>query len=371
MALERYFPVGGPVSEDDIIDREVFLENVTRRLADGQNLLLAGARRIGKTSLALEVLRRLARDGHDVAFVDLFGVTSLREMSEHLADALLQNRTGVGGTVERIRDLVKTASGANVRLAAQGLELGVSFANRQGTDLDLLEEAFQITDQLARHSNHRVILVFDEFQELSRLGPHLHKVLRSHLQLKPHVSCLFLGSKPALLEQLFSRDNEAFFRYAISIPVPKIPDEAWSYYLLQKFTVRGLAITPAEVRALLMRTGGHPQDTMLVASEAYYVALEVQSDTVSLTILELAYSRALAGLARAFEALWESLGEHKEAQVLLKKIASGDRPYSGDGAAAAVGRALNYLMNQNVLVKVGRGQYQFFEPMFGDYVHGL
>jgi len=36
------------VSEDDIIDRELFLEGLTRRLSDGQNILLAGPRRIGK-----------------------------------------------------------------------------------------------------------------------------------------------------------------------------------------------------------------------------------------------------------------------------------------------------------------------------------
>jgi len=370
--VNRYFPVGGPVSEDDIIDRELFLEGLTRRLSDGQNILLAGPRRIGKTSLALEVLRRLHREGHDVALVDMFGITSVRELAERLANALLENRTGVQRTVEKLRDMVRSAAQTEVRLSIQGIELGMSFARRQGSDMELLEESLEITDKLIRASNsRRVILVFDEFQELSRIDVNLHKILRSHLQQKPHISFLFLGSKPSLLARLFSQGNEAFFRYAVSLPVPEIPPDAWSDYLVRKFSEREIAITPAEVGALLKLTAGHPQDTMLVASEVYYVLMEMESQVVSLTVLEIAYQRALESLMRAFEELWGSLSEHQGAQQLIKKIAYGERPYGQNASAARVGRILTYVMSQGILVKVGRGQYEFFEPMFRDYVARL
>lgn len=371
MNVSRYFPVGGPVSEDDIIDRELFLEGLRQRLRDGQNILLAGSRRIGKTSLALEVLRRLHREGHDVALVDLFGITSVRELAEHLANALLENRTGVQRTVEKLRDMFRSAAQTEVRLSVQGIELGMSFARRQGSDLELLEESLGITDKLIRASNSRVILVFDEFQELSRIDVNLHKILRSHLQQKPHISCLFLGSKPTLLAQLFSQGNEAFFRYAVSLPVPEIPPDAWSDYLVRKFSERGISMTPAEVGVLLKLTGGHPQDTMLVASEVYYVLMEMESQVVSLTVLEIAYQRALESLMRAFEELWGSLGEHQGAQELIKKVARGERPYSKNAASARVGRILTYVMGQGILVKAGRGQYEFFEPMFRDYITRL
>ena len=53
----KLFPLGGPVSEKDIVDREDFLVSLETRLSEGQSIMLAGPRRIGKTSLALEVLR--------------------------------------------------------------------------------------------------------------------------------------------------------------------------------------------------------------------------------------------------------------------------------------------------------------------------
>src|SRR5256885_8658280 len=60
-----HFPVGGPVPSSDLVGRETYIRRIAERLEDGQHVLLAGPRRIGKTSLILEVLRRLRRRGAD------------------------------------------------------------------------------------------------------------------------------------------------------------------------------------------------------------------------------------------------------------------------------------------------------------------
>jgi hypothetical protein len=110
---------------------------------------------------------------------------------------------------------------------------------------------------------------------------------------------------------------------------------------------------------------------MLVASEIYYALIEMERQVVSLTVLEIAYQRALESLMRAFEELWGSLSEHQGAQQLIKKVAHGERPYGQNASPARVGRILTYAMNRGILIKVGRGQYEFFEPMFRDYVMRL
>src|SRR2546428_6642402 len=58
-----HFPVGGPVPAADLVGREGYLRRLVERLEDGQHVLVAGPRRIGKTSLVLEALRRLRRRG--------------------------------------------------------------------------------------------------------------------------------------------------------------------------------------------------------------------------------------------------------------------------------------------------------------------
>ena len=61
------FRFGRIVSGDAFTDRETDLLVLQRELRDGQNILIEAPRRYGKTSLILEVKRRLETDGVPVA----------------------------------------------------------------------------------------------------------------------------------------------------------------------------------------------------------------------------------------------------------------------------------------------------------------
>src|SRR2546421_10863324 len=98
-----HFPVGGPVPSSDLVGRETYIRRIADRLSDGNHVLLAGPRRIGKTSLILEVLRRLHRRGVLTAYVDCLGVTDIRGLGERLVDALLENVSGVARTFEQAK----------------------------------------------------------------------------------------------------------------------------------------------------------------------------------------------------------------------------------------------------------------------------
>src|SRR3989441_12646891 len=98
-----YFPVGGPVPAADLVGRETYLRRLTERLEDGQHVLISGPRRIGKTSIILEALRRLRRRGAHTAYVDCLGATDIRGLGERLADAILQNLSGVERSFEQAK----------------------------------------------------------------------------------------------------------------------------------------------------------------------------------------------------------------------------------------------------------------------------
>lgn len=79
------FPVGKVVGPSDLVGREPAIQDLTARLMGGQSILVAGPRRIGKTSVASEVLRRLKEQGHPTGIVDLFSISSKKEFAEALA----------------------------------------------------------------------------------------------------------------------------------------------------------------------------------------------------------------------------------------------------------------------------------------------
>ena len=63
------------VDGDQFFDREVEIEALGERVRDGTHTLLTAQRRMGKTSLVRELLRRLGGEGqHETLFVDLEGV---------------------------------------------------------------------------------------------------------------------------------------------------------------------------------------------------------------------------------------------------------------------------------------------------------
>ena len=100
-----HFPVGGPVPGADLVGREAYLRRLVDRLHDGTHVLVAGPRRIGKTSIIREALRRLGRKGDLVAYVDCMGATDLRGLGEQLANAALAPLTGTDRTIDQARDL--------------------------------------------------------------------------------------------------------------------------------------------------------------------------------------------------------------------------------------------------------------------------
>src|SRR4051794_11306539 len=61
-ALGRLFPVGGPVEPGLVIGRTEFLADVERHLREGVHTLIAGPRRIGKTTVAKAVCAELRKD---------------------------------------------------------------------------------------------------------------------------------------------------------------------------------------------------------------------------------------------------------------------------------------------------------------------
>src|SRR5438477_5410803 len=83
------FRFGRIVSGDAFTDREADLVVLERELRGGQNILIEAPRRFGKTSLILEVKRRLQVAGIPVAYLDCMLVPSRARLADRLASAYL------------------------------------------------------------------------------------------------------------------------------------------------------------------------------------------------------------------------------------------------------------------------------------------
>ena len=367
----RLFPLGGPVSEKDIVDREDYLVSLETRLTEDHSIMLAGPRRIGKTSLALEVLRRLKIKDNYVAFVDLFRYNTKKELSLAIIDACLENRSGISRTTVALKEGLKKITGAaKLTAKVQDLEVAFGLPGESKSDDELLTYALQLPEVLAKKDKKHIVVVFDEFQEIIRIaGEDVLKVMRSYFQRQEGVAYLFLGSKEGMMNTIFGDKRQAFYRFATILPIPPIPTEAWKEYLSRKFPVQRIAVNDRSISEIIALSGGHPQDTMLLCSEVYYALLEAGEVKLTLDFVRTGYSRALLTLSPVFDELLDDLGKTANMRHVLIGLAKGSHVYSGHNSNPnEIKRAIDILLAKAVIVKSNRGSYYFVEPMLKDYL---
>lgn len=361
------FPVGTVVESSDLVGRTEVVGSLVKRLHRGENLTLSAPRRTGKTSVAKQVLVELQDAGAMVSYLDVFRYSSPDRLALGFAEAILANdqalNKGVRWLGEHLPHLseIRTDFGEAVHLAVK-LE--------QNKRLEL-EEVLDLGESLAKRRKRPLVVVIDEFQDARKFGSGIYRTLRSFFQHHSHTAYLFLGSQKGLLETLFVRENEPFFRFASLEPLPQVPAEVWAPYLQGKLRTVGIDVSEAFTLRLAELAGNHPGDLMHLGS----AVLDVWNPGVEASAsLAAAYRVAMARLEPAFAGMWRLLEGIPFGQVIARRVAAGEPIHSGRKMPPSpyqVTRALRYLADEGFLEKVDRGRYRFFEQMFADYVRSM
>jgi hypothetical protein len=112
---------------------------------------------------------------------------------------------------------------------------------------------------------------------------------------------------------------------------------------------------------------------MQVCGELYYFMRDAGARTVTAQLLALAYEQALRELERAFALIWSELGKQKYQQAVAKRVAQGQVLFQSTTELPRIEvlRALDAMRARGLVLRVGRGRYEFVEPMFAEYVRRL
>ena len=222
------FRFGRIVSGDAFTDREADVMVLERELRGGQNVLIEAPRRFGKTSLILEVKRRLEAGGIPVAYLDCMLVPSRARLADRLASAYLDAFKNPAQRAEdwvvqhlkafRVRPTLTLDSDGKASLSFEAGSAGIP-------NLDaLLEQIFQEPEVIAREGKKkRVVVILDEFQDLMELGVTLLRQLRAVIQHQQHVSYALLGSRQALLRRAVHERSAPLLKMARPYPLGPLP----------------------------------------------------------------------------------------------------------------------------------------------------
>lgn len=368
--VDKMFPVGVPVTGENLIGREKEVEEIKALLKIGQSVILIAPRKYGKTSLTLEILNQLKKEGHFVGLVDLFGVVTKRHLAEKIVDTVLLNKK-LQHSIKAIKEnLLKAMKTVELKQTIQDFEFILGFSDRQVDEDELLDASLDFPEDFAKKSDRRLFIAFDEFGDLLKLnGDPLIKLMRAKFQLHQNVTYLFSGSQESLMEELFTKKRSAFFRFGRIFHLPFLPVEACRKYIKKSFNRVGIEIKEPVIESILSRTTRHPYYTQLVCQICYLMVKGIKTE-VSPTDVQEAYRKAVLFEKSYFEEMEISLMENKYQLLLLRQL------ICDEGSAYRLGgidkqyiyKLIVVLQRKGIIKRVEKGKYAFVDPLFKEYL---
>lgn len=302
------FKYGVIVTGEDFADRKKELKLLVKELTSGQNMLLYSPRRYGKSSLMMMVLELLQKKGIMTAFIDLYGCVSLSDLVDELVEETV---VPAYGTMDKIVNFLKSAlSGFRPEITVNPDDGSLKISYRKemaiAGEKNFLPEVLDAPEKLAEAKNKPLVIIFDEFQEITNFnGSRLENLMRTRFQHHKHVTYVFMGSKRHIVEQMFGDANRPFYRFAKPFPLGKIPVEEFKDFIVEKFKETEITIASSTINSLLAFTDGHPYFTQQLCHELWNIAGERGSAA------EDDIEKAIAVILRIhndlFFRIWESL----------------------------------------------------------------
>ncbi|HEY2767583.1 MAG TPA: ATP-binding protein [Solirubrobacteraceae bacterium] len=379
------FPTDTPIPVERMIGRQNEVAAIAVSLRGGGNLVIAGPRRTGKTTVCDAALARLLDDGHYVAAVDLFRLADAADFAERLVLATIANRGSLARLALRARRAGRhladaAALTATVRARAElGDDLELAFRpGLANSDPDrYLTYALELPQRIAEADGRRLILFLDEFQEVASprrpFGDpdRLTKRMRAIFQRSPSVSFLFAGSIEHLMRDLFVPEERGLSQFGSFYPLAPIAPESWSEGITARLAEDVCTIDDSALERLIASGEGHPRTTMLIARWTHESSLVDGTHKLTETHVSTGIAAAqIADLPKHEQTLERirSLGRH--AQRIAVRVALGSQIYKGLNAKVANG-TLHALRDAGVVEQTKPRSWRVTDPLLRNFLAGL
>ncbi|WP_461864471.1 AAA family ATPase [Thermococcus sp.] len=362
--MEAPFIYGRKVGREHFADREEELERLKIAMMSGQNVILYSPRRYGKSSLVSIALEELGDRIYPIE-VDCSGILTKKELAERISSSAI--RTWKGRVEEFIRRLFK----ATVPRIVIRKNLGVEFA--VGEERVAFEEAVKLPKRLAEITGKRVVVVFDEFQEVANLGKDVLPKMRAEFQKHENVTYVFVGSKQGMMREIFQSPSSPFYNFGMHMILRRIPEEKFRPFIEGKFRESGIEVSEGLISSLLRITKGHPHYTQMLCYRLWLNAILSGKNSASEEDLGRAVEEILNETGEFFEEIWDSLTINQ--RRILVAIARNEKDiYSRDflnrygfERASTVQAALRTLKEKELIVRENRG-YLIENPLLGLWI---
>lgn len=319
--------VGACVENDNFYGRTKELKQAWRRLEDGNSLVLAAPRRVGKTSFAKKMASIASEKGWSSIYVDLEGVHNEREFVEAIVDKMGECKNLLPRITDKVVSLISQMK-ANVKI--QDVEVNLE---RQRIKESLFKEVHSLFYNL---KSEKVLLICDE------LAVFLNYILNDSHDNRGIDNVEYFLNLLRSLRQIDDCEHRWIFCSSVSIEnflkrhnLSKTMNDVDSFRIdaLNEHEAKGLmrslresyniSIEDESINYLLEKIGlTLPYYIQLMFSEIYDIKIDDEKEPVSVEDIDKAYEMLLS--KQYFNTWTERLADYSEEQdlrLILIKIA--------------------------------------------------
>jgi hypothetical protein len=354
--MKNPFQYGGVVRGEAFCNRKREVEDLLRAMESGEKLFVYSERRFGKTSLVRLALDKLSKKQYVNAYVDLWPTDGALSFATVTAKAIAES---MSTQAEKMLQVAKSFFGRlspSITMNDQGRPEVAFGTKRFGEPGPELDEVLEAPGKIATQGKRRVVVVFDEFQQILEYGSDkVERQLRSIIQTQADVSYIFLGSRRHLIQKMFLDRSRPLYRAGGHYPLGPIEEKDWLPFIRKRFLDGGKKIADEQIHSICRLTEGHPFYTQHLC-HVLWDACEMKAH-ISEELIQSSIGTLLAHESYAYTTLWESFAINQ--RRFLKGLASEPKsvkPFSSDfiqrhglRSASNAQRAIESLLERDVI----------------------
>ncbi|MBQ6926268.1 MAG: ATP-binding protein [Kiritimatiellae bacterium] len=355
------FHFGTIASGDYFYDRAEDAAKLHDLIAGGQNVVLYAPRRYGKSSLAMKTAEAWKKDGFACIYFDLMRVESIDEFIRSYANAAIAVE---GPTEHGIKTILSALTSIHPKftVADDGKPVIELDFGRKGPTAKSLEEVLALPETLSS-AKRRIVVIFDEFQEVATLSRHLpvERIFRSVIQHQRKTRYLFLGSKTHLMRRMFNDRTRPFYNSASTMQLPKPPEAESAAFLRTRFRSTGMEVSDEVVERIINVSNNIPYYIQAVALHTWLSANRSGDGKPTANDVSMALDELVEMRRDVYEAIAERLGETARrilSSLALEPTVRFDADYRARHAlpgTTTIGSALTKLVNDGLVEKDSAG----------------
>jgi hypothetical protein len=365
------FKFGSVVEGEFFTDRDQDVKELVYDILSGQSVVIISQRRLGKSSM---VEKAVKQTGLSAIMIDLEIITDEMDLANTYTKKALSL-----SSVEKIKQYLKgfkfqPSINLNPATGAMDASFSISTAGSEKASAAILD-SLELPETIAKDQKKRIVVVFDEFQEVRRISPLLERKMRGIFQQHHNVSYIFIGSQESMIREIFQDKKNPFYKFGRHKTLSKIPEKDMIAFVSERFKRAKIKADMGVIEGIMSITGYHPYYTQQLCYEISVVIQEKNKSDLTTDDIQDAQKRIITQHNADYRAWWNALTTTERKIVL--GIASGmSEPSSqafiqkyGIRSTSTALTAVGKLMEKGYLVRDNKSAMLAIEdPFWMDWI---